>query len=284
LSNLKKIIRENLRKALKVKNKQMIGYHRYPFNFLRSYPDFIIIGSQKAASSSLHNYLALHSEIKSPPIKETQFFNMNYDRGMVYYKSIFPIKNKSQLTFESTPDYLSHPLAPKLCFEHLPNIKLIVTLRNPVDRAVSHFNFVKGYGGEEIEMTLKKALQLEDERIKWALNNIEDNRYYAAASLARYGYKRNGEYVKHLKEWLKYYPYDNFFFIDFDEIKSNINSALKSIHDFLGLSFEAMSTNMISNKTKSKEKIDFVTFQYLNEYYKEMNSELFDLIKKDLKW
>lgn len=277
-------MREFVRNILGVKQKQMIGYHRYPLNLFRKYPDFIVIGAQKAASTSLHHYLALNNTVVAPPIKETQFFNMNYNRGLKYYKSIFPIRKKGMVTFESTPDYLSHPLAPGRCHNLLPNAKIIVTLRNPVDRAFSHFNFVKGYGGEENNTSFEEALELENKRIREALELIEVDPYESAGRLARFGYKRNGCYADHLENWLEYYSIENFYFVDFEDIKNDINSVMKHLCSFLNLPFEHINREFISNKTAQKSKLKKETYAMLDNFYKNHNAKLFDLMSKKYDW
>lgn len=277
-------MKNKIRRILGVKQKQMIGYHRYPLNPLRKHPEFIIIGSQKAASTSLHYYLALNSQVQKPPIKEAQFFNMNYDRGLCYYKSIFPIHKKGKVAFETTPDYLSHPLAPELCHQLLPNIKIIVTLRNPVKRAFSHFNFVKGYGGEDKGITFETALLLEAERIKNALNLLKTDRYHSAALLARYGYRRNGEYAEHIKNWLQFYDIENFYFVDFEDIKNDINMVMKKLCHFLNLPFEKISDPAVKNKSNYNTKIKKETSIMLHNYYKIHNENLFKSISKEFDW
>jgi hypothetical protein len=284
LNSLRYNVNNKIRTILGVKPKQMIGYHRYILNPFRKYPDFIIIGSQKAASTFLHHYLSLNTNIKPPPIKETQFFNMNYDRGLSYYKSIFPIYKKGKMTFESTPDYLSHPLAPELCYKLLPNIKIIVTLRNPVERAFSHFNFVKSYGGEPKDMTFEKALSLETDRINDQLNLMESNRYNSAAIISRYGYKRNGEYSIHIKKWLEYYPIESFKFIDFDNIKKNKEEVLIDLCQFIEIPFEKVMSSSIKNKSIYNTKISEKTIKELSEYYNSHNTELYNIIGKKLNW
>lgn len=273
-----------LRKVLGVKQKQMIGYHRYPLNSLRKLPNFIIIGAQKAATSTLHEYLALHTNVQKPPIKETLFFSANYDRGVNYYKSIFPIHKKGKLTFESTPDYLSHPNAPNLCHKLLPDVKLLVILRNPVDRAFSHFNFVKAYGGEDASMTFETGLELESERIHNAMNIINHDRYHASLMLSRYSYKRNSEYAGHIKNWLKYYKKENFLFIDFNELKKQPNKVLNAIYAFIGIEHESIEDSIVANKSSYSNSINKDTKEVLSGHFKKHNLELFNLINHQFDW
>ena len=253
-------------------------------NFVRSDPDFLIIGSQKAATTTLHSYLSKNKNIHSSKIKEIQFFNMNYDRSIKYYKSCFPIKNKNKLTFEATPDYIDHPLAPKLCYEMFPNIKLIVTLREPVERAFSHFNFVQGYSADERNISFEEGLNLESDRMDMAFEHIFTDRYNSARMFSNYGYLRKGEYVTHLNNWLEYYPIERFHFVDFKDIKSDIHIVIRKICNFLEVPFQKIPQPKHLNKTAYNEKINKETYYNLRNHYRDYNDRLFKLISKDLNW
>ncbi len=161
-------MRRVLRKLARVPQRQMFAYHKYILNPFRKTPHFIIVGSQKAGTTSLYLYLANHSEIQPSATKEAHFFNMSYDRGIAYYHSIFPLQLDKRFTFDATPDYIDHPLVPSLCSKHYPNIKLVLLLRDPVDRAFSHFNFVQGYNQEESQITFANGLESEEQRISTA--------------------------------------------------------------------------------------------------------------------
>ena len=281
ITNLYKRLRKKL---FGVNERQVFGYHRYPLNYIRSEPDFLIIGSQKAATTTLHSYLSKNTNIQSSKIKETQFFNMNYDRGIKYYKSCFPIKRNDKLTFETTPDYIDHPLAPKLCHQLLPNVKLIVTLREPVERAFSHFNFVQGYSNEEKEISFEEGLKLEQTRINKAFDLIYSDRYNSARMFSNYGYLRKGEYANHIINWLEYYPIENFHFVDFKDIINDINAVTHKICNFLKIPFQEVSQQKKMNVTKYNSEIKKETYFKLKSHYQEYNKRLFQLIQTELDW
>src|SRR5690242_8679107 len=102
-------------------------------------PHFLIIGAQRCGTTSLFEYLANHPEIVPPSVKKIHFFDSEYEKGEAWYRARFPVLENGFITGEATPYYLFHPRVPKRVRNWNPNVKLIVLLRNPVDRAYSHF-------------------------------------------------------------------------------------------------------------------------------------------------
>ena len=103
----------------------------------RRLPDFLIIGAQKCGTSSMFAYLNQHPQMKLPDVKEIHFFDLNYSNGLDWYTSHFPPASLSHrmVTGEASPYYLFHPHVPERVRLHCPDVKLVVMLRNPVDRA-----------------------------------------------------------------------------------------------------------------------------------------------------
>ncbi|WP_159790882.1 sulfotransferase family protein [Sodalinema gerasimenkoae] len=103
--------------------------------------DFIILGAQKAGTSSLYAYMAQHPDIVPALRKEVEFWSWKFYRGLDWYFAHFPqIPEGSHLqTGEACPGYLDFYETAERLRETLPHVKLIVLLRNPVDRAISHY-------------------------------------------------------------------------------------------------------------------------------------------------
>lgn len=281
---MKNKVTDFIKRSIGINHQQMFAYHRYLLNPFRTKPSFLIIGSQKAGTTSMHYYLNQNSYIESPVIKETHFFNMHYDRKMHYYRSIFPLKKKNIQTFESTPDYLDHPLAPELCYKHLPDVKIIVLLREPVSRAFSHFNFIKRRREEENKLTFEEALEREEERVQKAFDIMPKDRYHSGRIFSDYAYKRKGEYAKHLKNWLKFYPKHHFYFINFKDFIINPANILEGVCNFLDIPYEHITTVRHQNKTIYNNPIKDDTKQMLSNYYLLHNEELFKLIGQKYDW
>lgn len=116
-------------------------------NFLgrKRVPLFLIIGAQKAGTTALHNYLCQHPSIRSATTKEIHFFStdFHYSKGLDYYHSKFPFALYGSLFLDASPSYLASKVAYKRIYEYNQKIKMIVLLRDPVDRAYSAWNMYR---------------------------------------------------------------------------------------------------------------------------------------------
>jgi hypothetical protein len=138
---------------------------------IRLLPDFLIIGAQKCGTSTLHAALAKHPCIASCKVKEPSFFDIKFERGILWYKAHFPTflrkmrhivsVDRVYLTFESTTSYIYHPHAPKRIAHSLPNSKLMVMLRNPADRAYSEYWYRRIEWRDTEFETFEKAIEYE---------------------------------------------------------------------------------------------------------------------------
>ncbi|MFN8451844.1 MAG: sulfotransferase [Anaerolineae bacterium] len=117
--------------------------YRYLTAARRLEPQFAIIGGQKCGTTSLYAYLLQHPRVVSL-FKEVHFFDNNYYKGRRWYRAQFPLagapSEDALITFDASPYYLFHPAAPQRVAALYPDMKLIALLRNPVDRAYSHYS------------------------------------------------------------------------------------------------------------------------------------------------
>src|SRR5579872_7315495 len=126
--------------------------------------------------------MSYHPKIQFSKIKELHFFDIDFNKGIEWYRSNFPdeiIKHdKGLITGEATPYYIFHPLVPKRIFEFAPKIKLIILLRNPVDRAYSHYHHEVNLSVEKL--SFEEALKAESGRLEGELDKIKsDETYYS---------------------------------------------------------------------------------------------------------
>ena len=107
-------------------------------------PDFVIIGAQKSGTTSLDKFVFQHPAILPATNKVHCYFALKYKRGEYWYRLRFPIRASQKfLSGETSPIYLFYPMVPGRMKKLLPDVKLIVILRNPVDRAYSHYHHTK---------------------------------------------------------------------------------------------------------------------------------------------
>ena len=196
-----------LRSRLTVDQKRRIAYTRMrfrrPLAALRDTPDFMVIGAQRSGTSSLYRYLAAHPEGRPSVRKETEYFTRSYGEGPAWYRSHFTLRRRG-LSFEATPDYLFHPLAPARVATDLPDCRLVVLLREPAARARSHWQHMTRIGFEQLSFA--DALDAEPERTAADLARLEAGEPVVEGPLLRYSYRARGFYADQLERWRAVFP------------------------------------------------------------------------------
>ena len=129
-------------------------------------PDFLILGAQKAGTTSLLDWLGAHPRIAPPDRKEVHWFTNHWGRPAAWYRSHFPRRPAGVLSAEATPYYLFHPAVPERVARALPDVRCIVLLRDPAARTISHHNHERALGFEDLE--LEAALAAERRRLAGA--------------------------------------------------------------------------------------------------------------------
>ena len=178
-------------------------------------PDYIGIGAMKAASGWIFKCLELHPEVgDSEWSKELHFFTKpyNYKKGIEYYYSLFSQHPKGKLKGEFTPAYMASPQVASLIHKHFPNVKLIVSLRNPIERAYSHYIYnIQERGRFRIYKNFEDTIK-KDKTIK-----------------------ERGFYYKQLKPYFDLFPRENILILFFKDIKNNPKKVVHELYKFLGL-------------------------------------------------
>jgi hypothetical protein len=247
-------------------------------------PDFLIIGAQKAGTSSLFHYLSQHPDIDLPSEKELHFFDIQYENGIEWYSNLFPKKRflSRKITGEASPYYLFHPLAAERVHAHYSNIKLIVLLRNPIDRAYSHFQMERNRGIEP-EPHFIRAVELENERIANEEKQIKCGKINSSDNFRNYSYVRRGLYGKQIALWLQYFLPRQILFIKSEDFFSNTNIHLERIQNFLGVSYVPLTDTRIINANIYPSLTDSER-QKMEGYFREDGQLLRQLIGDQFFW
>ncbi len=195
-------------------------------------PDFVIVGAQKAGTSSLFAHLAGLAEIGAPERKEVHFFDRRHDEGLDWYASRFPAGDHL-LRGEATPYYLFHPLAIERMRAALPEAKVIVLLRDPRARAVSHYWHEVRLGFEPLD--LEDALAAEGERLAGEESRIRSDPGYRGFAHQHFSYLARGHYAGQLRRLLAAYPRQQVSVLRFEDLVADPGSTLAEVHAFLGL-------------------------------------------------
>src|SRR5262249_23883612 len=123
-------------------------------------PSFLGLGAQKCASTWLHRIVAEHPQVAMPTVKELDFFSNHYDRGYRWYESQFPAVDGDMRTGEVSPSYFHDIRVPARVRAYAPEMKLIVTLRDPVERALSnHRHEVRAGHIDGADLSFEAALE-----------------------------------------------------------------------------------------------------------------------------
>jgi len=225
-----------LRSRLTVDQKRRIAYARLrfrrPLAALRDVPDFMVIGAQRSGTSSLYRYLAGHPDGRPSVRKETEYFTRSYGEGPAWYRSHFTLRRGGR-SFEATPDYLFHPLAPARVATDLPDCRLVVLLREPAARARSHWQHMTRIGFEHLSFV--DALAAEPERTFDDLARLEAGEEVVQGPLLRYSYQARGDYAEQLDRWLSVFDRDRLLLIRSEDLFRDPAATLDRVERFVGL-------------------------------------------------
>jgi len=263
---------------------------------IRLLPDFLIIGTQRGGTTSLYHYLQGHPCIQPSTIKEIHFFDRRFNKGLSWYRGHFPtrlgkyysqrVRQQPFVTGEASPSYLFHPHAPGRVAQVLPGARLIVLLRNPVDRAYSQYFHAIELGHESL--SFEEAIEEEEERTARERERIlADERYYSHAYKHR-SYLTRGIYVEQLRAWMELFGRQQFLILKSEDFYADPAGTLKQVLAFLQLpetepvlnkgEYEQFNTNTYSSK------MDPALRQRLIEYFRPHNARLYDYLGADFGW
>jgi len=289
-SKLKSSAKLRLRKHRKLYSLYTQNFFRVLTSPIRVLPDFIIIGGIKCGTTSLYNYMIQHPNIYSALRKESKFFDLDYKLGLNWYKPNFPtnikkyfVKNilkQKFLTGEATPAYFHHPLVPKRIFEKMPKIKLIVLLRNPIDRAYSDFN-MRARGKAE-KLPFDKAVEQELSLIAQGRNLLANLEFQDYLSYFK-PYLSRGYYYNQLQLWFEFFPKDNIQILITEEFNLYPDNSLKQTFKFLGLP-ELEIKNLKKQNVGKYEEMNTKLRSLLVEHFKPQNQKLYKFLGRDLNW
>ncbi|ADB41348.1 sulfotransferase domain-containing protein [Spirosoma linguale] len=199
----------------------------------RKMPDFLIIGAQKAGTTSLFHYLAQHPDLAMPIDKEIHYYDVNYQKGINWYKQYFPLRSSASCSGEATPYYLFHPFVAKRIAHDMPGVKLIVCLRDPALRAFSHYQMMKRFGIEWL--TFEEAIEQEPVRYQQGLRALTIDPLKRSPFHQDFSYLSRGKYARQIRQWLTYFPREQFLFLSSEELARHPAQALTRVYTFLGI-------------------------------------------------
>ncbi len=236
---------------------------------------FLGIGAQRCGTTSLHAWLARQPQLCLPQGKELHYFSHHYSRGECWYASQFRPNSPRDLIGEITPYYLFHPLAPKRIRDQAPNARLIVLLRDPIDRLVSHYLHSVRFGFERLPLI--SALQAERYRLADAEQVlIQPGRRHVAHQ--EQSYLARSRYQIQLRRYYALFPPEQILLLRSEDLFAKPADGLMRLADFLGFqprSDQLMLPRMgstrryqLSDQLRSELRADLAeTYQVMSARY-----------------
>ncbi len=254
----------------------------------RPLPDFVIIGAKRTGTTTLYRALEEHPGTRPlmprfAKLKSPHYHDLHYDEGPAWYRGHFPIRwpGDSSVRGEGNPYCLVHPLAPKRVYETSPDTLLLVCLRNPAERALSHhWDRVR----EGIEtLSLEEAVAAEPERIAGLSEALERGDVAASDAFEHFSYVTRGHYAEQLERWLRYFPPEQLIAIRSEDLYHGGQAVMDRVYDALGLAPHVPSLGRHHQRT-DRPPFDDAARDLLAPYFEESNRRLAELLGTPLWW
>jgi len=235
----------------------------------------------KAGTTSLFAYLEGHPQLAPSLEKEVHYFDMNFHRGPGWYARQFPRPQghaaaAAPLPFESSPYYLFEPRVPARIRELVPDVKLVILLRDPVDRAFSHYHNNRRLGRENL--SFEDAIDAEEERLAGEEERLLSDPRAVSLVHKRYSYLRRGLYAEQLLRWRACFPAEQLLVIDAGRLFADPRGVLAEVLAFIGADPWEPPNFAARNEGRHGEAMQSATRSRLEVFYETHERRLADLI------
>lgn len=254
-------------------------------------PDFFIIGVQKGGTTSLYNYLARHPAVLPAMQKEIHYFSENFHRGKAWYSARFPTRYRKLrrmlelrariLTGEATPYYIFHPHAARRIRARYPHARIILMLRNPVDRAYSHYRYHVKLGVESL--SFEEAIAAEPQRLAGEMEKMVADEHYSSEACKLFSYLRRGVYIEQVRRWREYFPREQMLILKSEDFFANPAQCFLAATRFLGLEHHDLRSYDTFN-AGAESALRPETRRRLVEYFRPFNEQLYAYLGIDYGW
>ena len=258
----------------------------------RMLPAVLIVGAQRSGTTSMYRALSWHPAVlKAVLHKGVHYFDMHPERSLGWYRAHFPAAAAGRrverslgiapLTFESSPYYMFHPLVPERIAGALPGVKLLVLVRDPVERAYSAHahESARGYESE----TFERALELEDDRLRGEAERLVAEPGYRSHSHQHHAYRRRGQYVEQLEVLERNFGRDRVHVVDSGSFFSEPEAAYAGVLDFLGLpqlGFPPFEQNNARRRASMPESLR----EKMNDHFQPFDERLTEWLGAEPSW
>jgi len=261
----------------------------------RPLPDFLVIGTKRGGTTSLWRYLIQHPLVPrlfpAWNTKTSHYFEENWPRGEAWYRSHFPtVKQRAALerkhgappkVGEAAPLYMFHPLVASRVAQLMPRARMVVLLRDPVERAYSHWKERRTEGAEPLDFAA--ALAAEESRTAGEREKLLADPNYFSEAFDWYSYRARGRYLEHLTPWLDHFDREQLLFVASETLYREPAATYARILDFIGLPPYDLGAYDVFNDRPSKGMDDEVRAE-LTAYYRPHNAALAERLGMTFDW
>lgn len=246
----------------------------------RLLPGFLIVGAMRGGTTSLVNYLYDHPDVRRPrtdPYDEIHFFDVHYDRGMDWYRSHFPLARPGDraITGASSPYALFHPHAAARAAADLPEARILILLRHPVQRAISHFLLLRQ---EEWvpETSIDDVIERETRMIEQESARLFQEPLYHSLTHRTYSLVSRGVYLPQVQDWYAHFPDEQICVIKSETLYARTAEVCERVQRFLGLEpFPIHRQQAFNDSSRGEGQIPEATLDALAAFYAPHNEALY---------
>lgn len=261
----------------------------------RQLPEFLVIGGQRCGTSSLYKWLEAHPCVVASLRKETEYLTAHWCKGEAWYRGHFAsgprrrfehrFRGRDIVSFEASPNYLFHPQASERAARLMPGARIVVLLRNPVDRAYSHYRHEVRAGRETL--SFEDALAAESDRLAGEESRMAADPCYRSLAWEHFSYTTRGHYADQLPPWLARFDSERVLIVHSDDLYRDTTQTYLRVLGFLDLpawSPEAFRNYSYVGAGPAKVRMADATRQRLAERFEPRNRQLYELLGRDFAW
>jgi hypothetical protein len=260
----------------------------------RPLPEFLIVGAQRSGTTSLYRYLLEHPQVlPAIPGKGVHYFDVHHDRSLRWYRAHFPTQAARRrrereaggpvITGEGSPYYLFHPHGPARAAAAVPDARIIAMLRDPVERAYSHYQQEYARGFEDAG-TFERALELEPGRLAGERERMLADPGYSSRAMQHHAYVARGEYADQLAAWRERFPAERTLVISYERFFADPEAGYREVLRFLGLPEAASPPRFKAYNARPAGGMAEETRARLRAHFAEPNRRLEEYLGTEMGW
>lgn len=252
---------------------------------LKQIPQAFIIGIMKAGTTTMNLFLSTHPQVAAKTTKsEINYFSHHFNKPLSWYKQRLPCSYSNQITIEKSPTYFYHPKSASRIRSTIPNAKLILVVKDPIQRAESMFAMIK-----KDSETFEEAVTIRNNKNKLQVNT-------RARKLIVFS-----NYQKYIGAWLKNFKRHQIFIVDSRELKTNPVKILKEVERFFNIEPYFTLDMFVYNATKDSyrlktnnsraegtsrphEAYSSEVRKLLEDFFRPLNKKFFEVIQMTFDW